>query len=93
MARFPYFSRNMKELGRLLAKASLDPSFSEELKRDPTRTLKGIGLPEQTIALLEFRIVDERTCPNARIVPFRLNANKLATGDRDYVEGVARLLS
>ncbi|TYC50414.1 hypothetical protein FMN50_23365 [Rhodobacterales bacterium] len=92
MARFPYYPKNVAALGRLIARARLDEAFAQQLRNDPKKVLKAAGLPDQTIELIDFRIVDARLAPDARVLPYRLNSRKLSEGDADYVSGVARLL-
>ena len=93
MARFPYYRRNTADLGRLLAKANLNPDFAEKLKSAPRSVLAALGLPAQTTELIDFKVVDERDCYKARVLPFKLNPAKLSSADVSYVTSVAKLLS
>ncbi|MHA7772632.1 hypothetical protein [Roseibium sp. M-1] len=91
MARFPYHEKNVKELGRLIAKAALDDDFRRELQTNPARELAAIGLPKQTTELLRFKVVDCKAQPNATAVPFRLNQAKLDALNEDYISGLAKI--
>lgn len=91
MARFPYYQRNVVELGRLIAKAALDESFREKLIDDPNAKLSEIGLPHQTTALMNFKVVDGNTVTNPVALPFRLNQGKLDSNDQDYLSGLTKM--
>lgn len=92
MARFPYYNSNIVELGKLIAKASIDQNFRAILKRDPASCLDEIGLPEQTTKLMNFSVVDAREHPNAKALPFRLNQSKLDSRNEAYIRGLASLV-
>lgn len=55
--------------------------------------LAELGLPTQTTELIDFKVVDERDCYKARVLPFKLNPAKLSSADVSYVTSVAKLLS
>ncbi|TYC65900.1 hypothetical protein FMN63_26465 [Stappia sp. BW2] len=93
MARFPYYQRNVKELGRLIAKAATDELFRRELERDPEGALSQIGLPKETVALMRFKIVDQKSNPNAVALPFRLNDKKLESSNEAYLKGLSATFS
>lgn len=90
MARFPYYRRNVRDLGRLIARASQDPDFRASLSRDPAAALSEIGLPEQAVELLNFKVVDQKSVPNAVALPFRLNGTKLHNNDEDYLQSLGK---
>ncbi|CTQ53859.1 hypothetical protein LP7551_02388 [Roseibium album] len=86
MARFPYYQRNVKELGRLLANAALDQELRKSLGNNPSDYLSKIGLPKKSIELLTFKVVDQNCCPNAVALPFRLSDEKLENGNTAYLQ-------
>ncbi|MEM9634534.1 MAG: hypothetical protein AAGA50_24610 [Pseudomonadota bacterium] len=90
MARFPYHKSNIRELGRLLAQASLNDKTKAALQQDPTACLEQIGLPAQTTRLMKFNVVDQKEHPNAKALPFRLNTEKLQSGDKSYLRALSR---
>jgi len=90
MARFPYYRHNVKDLGRLIAQASQDASFRATLENDPATALTKIGLPQQTVELLKFKVVDEKTVPNAVALPFRLNQTKVENKDEAYLQSLGK---
>lgn len=92
MARFPYYNRNVKALGELLAKAATDPALSEALKADPKKLLSDIGLPGQTTELLRFSVVEQTPGEKVVSLPYRLNKEKLNQEDADYLTGIASLV-
>lgn len=90
MARFPAYEKNALELGRLLARAAVDPDFQQALMADPEAELRRIGLPEETVALFNFKIVppgDKKQDPV--VLPYRLNETRLARMDPDYLSSIA----
>ena len=89
MARFPYYQRNVKELGKLIARAATDEQFRGELERDPAGVMSELGLPKETVALMRFKIVDQKSNPNAVALPFRLNDKKLESSDKEYLKGLS----
>ncbi len=89
MARFPYYKENIRELGRLLAEASVDPELCKRLESDPKSELQRIGLPEETIALFNFKVLSERVGRPVAVLPFRLNQQRLDRQDPDYLARVA----
>ncbi|MEE4013903.1 hypothetical protein V1T76_17680 [Roseibium sp. FZY0029] len=89
MARFPYYQRNVKELGKLIARAATDEQFRSELERDPAGVMSELGLPKETVALMRFKIVDQKSNPNAVALPFRLNNKKLESSDKEYLKGLS----
>ncbi|WP_417709475.1 hypothetical protein [Roseibium aggregatum] len=93
MARFPYYQRNVKDLGRLIARAATDEHFRRELERDPAGAMSKIGLPKETVALLRFKIVDQKSNPNAVALPFRLNDKKLESSNEEYLKGLSATFS
>jgi hypothetical protein len=93
MARFPYYQRNVKDLGKIIARAATDAHFRCELERDPVGTLSKIGLPQETVALMRFKIVDQKSNPNAVALPFRLNEKKLETSNEEYLKGLSGTFS
>ena len=88
MARFPYYQSNIKDLGRLIVRASKDSEFRKSLEQDPRAHLSSIGLPEQAVTLLNFKVVDQKSCPNAVALPFRLNSDKLEGNDESYLQSL-----
>jgi hypothetical protein len=90
MARFPYHKENVKALGRLLAEASVDPDCRRRLEADPKSELRRIGLPEQTLALFEFKIVSEADKSPIAVLPFKLNQERLKRADPDYLNLVTK---
>lgn len=93
MARFPYYAKNVSELGKLLARASLDPDVADRLRKDPKSILRSIGLPEQTTELLRFRVVDQTPGKKSIALPFRLNEGKLQASNREYLAGLSNLIA
>lgn len=89
MARFPYYKENIQALGRLLAEASLDPTLRKRLETDPVSELRRIGLPEETTALFNFKVVSEQVGKPFAVLPFRLNQQRLDRQDPDYLARVA----
>ncbi len=89
MARFPYYKENIRELGRLLAEASQDPDLRKRLETDPKSELRRIGLPEETMALFNFKVLSERAGQPVAVLPFRLNQQRLDRHDPDYLARVA----
>lgn len=92
MARFPHYKSNIRELGKLIAQASVDQNFRSKLKQDPASFMEEIGLPEQTTKLMKFSIVDASEHPNAMALPFRLNQAKLDSGNEAYLRGLASFI-
>ncbi|MES0882256.1 hypothetical protein [Roseibium sp. SCP14] len=90
MARFPFHKSNIRELGRLLAKASLDEKIMASLQNDPASCLEQIGLPAQTTKLMTFNVIDQKQHPNAKALPYRLNTRKLRSGDRAYLRELSQ---
>lgn len=90
MARFPYYRKNIQDLGRLLARARVDPVCRKELVENPKKQLRLIGLPENVVALINFKIVDE---PDGQVsvIPYRLNQAALDKEDTGYLEGLTDL--
>ena len=94
MPRFPAYETNIRELGRLLARASSDPAAREALERDPAGELAKAGLPPQTIALFNFKVVVETEHgPKPVVLPFRLNDQRLAEADPDYLQTIVDSLN
>jgi len=89
MARFPYYRENIRALGRLLAEASLDPELRKRLEEDPKSELRRIGLPEETTALFDFKVISEQSGRPFAVLPFRLNQKRLDRHDPDYLARVA----
>lgn len=89
MARFPYYRENIRELGRLLAEAAIDPDLRKRLETDPKSELRRIGLPEETTALFNFKVVNEQAGQPIAVLPFRLNQQRLDQHDPDYLARVA----
>ncbi|WP_299813718.1 hypothetical protein [uncultured Roseibium sp.] len=92
MARFPYYQKNVKKLGQLLARAAVDKEFRQAFQSDPSTYLSEIGLPAQTTELLDFKVIDQKEHPNAAALPFRLNAGKLNDGNADYLTNLSASL-
>ncbi|GAA0783931.1 hypothetical protein E1180_09580 [Roseibium denhamense] len=90
MARFPYYKKNIEDLGRLLARARMDLAFRATFIADPKMHLRSIGLPENVIALIGFKVVDD-TEGGVSVIPYRLNQTALDTEDPAYLEGLADL--
>lgn len=93
MARFPYYAKNTAKLGKILAKASLDPAFAEKLDADPASALKEIGLPAVTTELINFKIVDAKSFNKVRVIPYKLSMQKICQRDAEYLTNVANLFS
>ncbi|KZM49882.1 hypothetical protein [Labrenzia sp. OB1] len=93
MARFPYYQKNVKELGKLIARAALDENFRKRLQENPSNELAAIGLPQQTTELVEFKVVDGNEAPNAVALPFRLNQNKINSANETYLSGISKMFS
>lgn len=91
MARFPHYKRNVKALGKLIATVATDENLQESFRENPKLFLERIGLPPQTTELLNFSVVSESNAQKAVTVPFRLNAEKLASGDSSYLSELANL--
>ncbi|AQQ06858.1 MULTISPECIES: hypothetical protein [Stappiaceae] len=89
MARFPYYQSNVKDLGKLIARAAIDENFRRELERDPLAAISNIGLPKETVALMRFKIVDQKNNPNAVALPFRLNEEKLNSANEEYLKALS----
>lgn len=92
MARFPYHKENIRELGRLLAEASIDPKLRKRLETDPKSELRRIGLPDETMALFNFKVVSEQAGHPFAVLPFRLNQQRLDQHDPDYLARVAETI-
>lgn len=92
MPRFPNCQSHAKAIGKLLAQAALDPEMKKRFHRDPATELRRIGLPEQTVALFQFKIVSESGSKPAIVLPYRLNNERLERHDADYLAQVARTL-
>jgi len=86
MARFPYYHRNINALGRLIAQAASDPDFLSRLSSNPNAALEEIGLPKQTTALMNFRVVKETSGRQSITLPFRVDTSKIKAGDAAYLE-------
>jgi len=93
MARFPYHASKVKELGRLLAEASLDVSKRQALQEDPCRFLAKAGVPASTLALFDFKVIQETSDQRSVVIPYRFNAQKIADRDTGYLKGIADLVS
>lgn len=92
MPRFPNCQPHAKAIGKLLAQAALDPELRRRLHAAPEAELRRIGLPEQTVALFQFKIVSESGSKPAVVLPYRLNAARLERLDPDYLANIARTL-
>jgi hypothetical protein len=90
MARFPHYKRNVQEIGRLLARASMDADFRAKLIASPAETLSEIGLPNETTSLISFKVVEQSNSRNAVVLPYRLSDEKLRNKDVDYVQNLGR---
>ncbi|MET1415474.1 hypothetical protein ABVF61_24595 [Roseibium sp. HPY-6] len=90
MARFPYHQHNIKSLGKLIAKAAEDKNFLSEFRNNPAKTLASINLPQQTVDLIEFKIVDRSKFPRAVAVPFKLNDKKIQDGNPEYLSSLTQ---
>ena len=93
MARFPYHQKNVKALGRLLAKAALDEELKASLQKNPAKFLAEIGLPEQTTSLIDFNVVDQKDTPKAVALPYRLNDQKLNNSNSLYLTNLSQMFS
>ncbi|MBN9670404.1 hypothetical protein [Roseibium aggregatum] len=91
MARFPYYRKNLRDLGELLARAAMDEGLRKEFQSDPKRFLSAIGLPAKTTELLRFTVVDEKETPGAVALPFRLNDAKLGASDDAYLSSLSSM--
>lgn len=92
MPRFPNCQTHAMSIGKLLAEAALDPELKKRLHSDPATELRRIGLPEQTVALFQFKIVSESGSKPAIVLPYRLNTERLERHDPDYLAKVARTI-
>lgn len=92
MARFPHYEKNAVALGRLLANAALDPALKAALKADPKSVLRDIGLPDLAVELFEFQIVDARDYTSTITLPYRLNAEKVAKADEQYLSQLGGMI-
>ena len=92
MARFPHYKKNAAALGKLLATASLDPKLKAALQADPKALLRQIGLPDVTVELFEFKIVDAKDHASTITLPYRLNAEKVAKADAQYLFQLGSML-
>lgn len=88
MARFPYRADNVAPLGRMLARARTDVEYRDQLLKDPKAELARIGLPENVVELMTFKIVDS-TNEKAVALPYRLNQSKLDSQDQTYLKSIA----
>ncbi len=86
MARFPYHMKNVRELGRLLAEAAVDPEKKKALRDNPNEELRKIGLPEQTVSLFNFNVVEEQSGRKAVTIPYRVNADRIRHSDPAYLK-------
>ncbi|PVB63610.1 hypothetical protein [Labrenzia sp. 011] len=93
MARFPFYKSNIKDLGKLIAKAALDEDFRRSFTENPSALLEEIGLPPQSTKLLTFKVVDQGEVPNAVALPYRLSTEKLKTGNETYLRDLSRTFS
>ncbi|MBD8889953.1 hypothetical protein [Roseibium litorale] len=90
MARFPVYQKNILALGRLLANAATDPDAERRLKSDPAGELRRAGLPETTVSLFNFKVSVTQTGKEEPVViPWRLNQEKLAKRDPEYLTSLA----
>lgn len=90
MARFPAYQKNILELGKLLARAATDPEAQQRLKDDPAGELRRAGLPEATVSLFNFKVAVTKTGEKEPVViPWRLNQEKLAKRDPEYLSSLA----
>ncbi|WP_417668834.1 hypothetical protein [Roseibium sp.] len=93
MPRFPTYERNVLALGKLLARAASDPALKKQLQENPKEELRRIGLPEQTVELFHFHVVDEAAMDKPPVVlPYRLNDARLAQKDDDYLTQVSEIV-
>ena len=89
MARFPYKKENIAALGKLLAKARVDPTVRAALKKDPEGELAKIGLPGNVTSLMNFKIVDDPD--NLTVaVPYKLNSDLVREADPAYLSSIGR---
>jgi len=91
MARFPYYQKNIRALGELLAKAAMDETLRRSLQSDPAKFLSEIGLPRRTTELMSFTVIDKKKTPNAVALPFRLNDAKLDSSDDAYLSSLSAM--
>lgn len=92
MARFPYRPADVQALGRLLGEAAIDAAKRQALIDDPKGCLRRAGLSDDTIALIDFKVVADSVGKTHVVLPYRLNARRVEAGDADYLSGLARSL-
>jgi hypothetical protein len=92
MARFPYYKKNVRALGELLARAAIDAEVREALKANPKKVLSDIGLPDQATELIDFLVVEHKPGEKAVSLPFRLNQLKLNQRNPEYLSGIAKMV-
>ncbi len=91
MARFPYYKRNVRLLGQLIAKAATNEETFRSFKADPRTFLKNIGLPDETTNLIDFVVVAETSNRKSVALPYRLNSEKLDARDTKYLEDLSNM--
>lgn len=92
MPRFPNCQPHVQAIGKLLAQAALDPEVKKRLCTTPAAELRRIGLPEQAVALFQFKVVSESVSKPTIVLPYRLNTERLERHDPDYLAKIARTL-
>jgi len=85
MARFPYHQRNIRDLGRLIAKAAEHPDYFSQLQNNPRQELSTLGLPEKTTALINFKVVREGPNRKSICLPFRVDNARIQSADPTYL--------
>ena len=88
MPRFPATKNNIRSLGALIAKASLDKKYQESFKKHTVSHLAEIKLPEETTSLFNFKIIEESSTKKIVVIPFRLNQSKLDNLNQSYIETI-----
>ena len=88
MARFPYYQKNIRKLGAVLARARTDHDFRQKFMSNPESVLKEVELPPSVQHLMIFEVIDGSS-HKAVVLPYRLNQSKLDSRDGDYVRGLA----
>jgi hypothetical protein len=88
MARFPYYQKNIRKLGEVLARARTDQDFRQKFMANPESVLKEVELPPSVQHLMNFEVIDGSK-HKAVVLPYRLNQSKLDSIDSEYVRGLA----
>ena len=93
MARFPYHQKNISALGKLIAKAASDGDFLNRFRQDPSPILREIGLPTQTVELIDFKVIARKDSPKAVAIPYKLNSEKLRSSNPEYLSNLSKMFA